>query len=85
MKVQSYDNSAVAPPMTSCVVTRHLNAQSTEISGLCAAGLHIKPLTPILAKLPEPDAAFMSAYTRPAFFASELVLFALIGSVLDAR
>ena len=50
------------------------------------AGLHIKPLTPLLARVPLPDAAFMEAYTRPAFFASELLLFHLINShVPEAR
>ena len=52
---------------------------------LFLTGLHIKPLTPLLARVPTPDAAFMAAYTRPGFFASELLLFRLISEVPEAR
>jgi hypothetical protein len=48
--------------------------------------LHAWPLAP-LARPPAqrmPDAAFMAAFTQPAFFASELLLFALLWTVAPA-
>ncbi|KAK9828451.1 hypothetical protein WJX72_000062 [[Myrmecia] bisecta] len=42
------------------------------------AGLHIKPLLPLLQPVALPDTAFMRSFTAPAFFAGEVALFWLL-------
>ncbi|KAK9817602.1 hypothetical protein WJX74_010542 [Apatococcus lobatus] len=46
---------------------------------LLYAGLHVKPLSPLLnAQDTKPDTAFMRTFTNPAYFASETALLAIV-------